>query len=173
MLHLHKLKWKLNADQTACFMKIMPAKSRNDSENDFSYNFDKVFVDVGICVKVQKIHLKASHLPCYLYIMLCIVHIHFSWMPVTLAWKQGVIFLLGNEYNGSHLKHYQVCTHENLKKHFFFFFFQLRKDDTTPKLLFSSLGQGKYVKWWPTFGTISAEQPHTYCLCRKRNLYTT
>lgn len=155
-LHLHQLIRNQNADQNASFMKAMPAKSRTDSENDSSYHFDKVVVEVGICVKVWKICLKASLLPQYFCIMLCILHhIHFSQMPVTLSWKQGIIFLLGNEYNGSLSKHYQVCTHENLKHHAIFFC----REKMILLLNFSLvvLVGSKYVKRWPTFGTISKE----------------
>jgi len=67
-------------------MKAMAAKARTDSENDFSYHFDKVLVKVSICVKVWKICLKASLLPQYFYIKLHIPHcIHFSQMLVTLS----------------------------------------------------------------------------------------
>lgn len=51
-------------------MKAMPAKTRTDSENNYSYHFDKMLVKVGVCVKVQKMHLKARSLPPYFYIKL-------------------------------------------------------------------------------------------------------
>lgn len=75
-------------------MKAMPAKTRTDSENDYSYHFDKTLVKVGVCLKVQKMCLKASSLPPDFYIKLLILHpIHFSQMHVTLSWKQGIILL--------------------------------------------------------------------------------
>lgn len=112
-LYLHQFKWNQNA----------PLWRQCQLRQELTQKIITVTIltkCLSKLVSVLKFRncLKACSLPHYFYIKVLILHpIHFSHMHATLSWKQGIILLLGNEYNGCLSNHLQVCTHENLKSH--------------------------------------------------------